>query len=129
MIRRQYIDILTNMPQDIMSEDDHSHSLFDLTSQVSMNTGKIAINFKPIVYICPESEECGICRSEFEPDQKIVQCHQCKHHLHSDCQSNWCYESINIESEPTCPFCRAQWKHNNKIYYPIGQSKSCIVSC
>ena len=85
---------------------------------------KIPIKYKPIEYIQPKTEECSICCNSFNHDTPISQCCQCGQHLHSDCLIKWCYEYIKWEPSVTCPFCRAKWGKNEKLYYPLVSSES-----
>lgn len=85
---------------------------------------KIPIKYKPIEYIQPKTEECCICYNIFNQDTPISQCCKCGQHLHSDCLIKWCYEYIKWESYVTCPFCRAKWGKNEKLYYLMAPQTS-----
>ena len=47
-----------------------------------------------------KGENCVICNSEFEKDEKITNL-ECNHVLHTECISEW------VKYKPECPICRA----------------------
>lgn len=58
-----------------------------------------ASNRRPI-----EGQDCPICFDSLNVSDDIVFCEDCGNNMHKDCMRRW--TSLN----PTCPFCRAQWK-------------------
>lgn len=79
---------------------------------------KIPLKCKPIEYIKTQSLECSICNQDYRKQDSISRCMTCKQDLHSDCLISWSSEQLNFSSEVTCPFCRAPWQNNRKLYYP-----------
>ncbi|TKY47179.1 RING-H2 finger protein ATL57 [Spatholobus suberectus] len=50
-----------------------------------------------------EQEECCICLSPFQGDEKLKVLVECEHVFHSECLDMW------LSAHPTCPLCRASF--------------------
>jgi hypothetical protein len=73
---------------------------------------------KPISFIPANTQECQACYGPINHNTQIVECWCCHQQLHRDCQLSWIVQSIMNDNEPTCPFCRAVWRHGSCQYYP-----------
>lgn len=83
---------------------------------------KLVIKWKEIVYIKPKTTDCAMCYQSYTNETPICECHVCHQHLHCDCLTDWCVMNILNDTDPTCPFCRSIWKHNESLFYPIIES-------
>jgi len=101
--------------------DNEKKKVMDLANQIKLDK-KIPIKCKPIEYIEAKDHECVICCQPYSHSDRIGECLFCKQQLHQDCLMGWCFESIQSSSQPTCPFCRAIWKDNGKLNYPLISS-------
>lgn len=61
------------------------------------------------------NDMCIICFDGL--DNNTVACPNCKNILHKNCIEQW---FAQLKSEPTCPYCRAQWKIDDCIEEILG---------
>src|SRR5918992_3471037 len=97
--------------------DEEKRKIMNLANRIQLEK-KIPIKHKTIQYIRTQSHECIICYQPYIKTERIGECLYCKQQLHQKCLLGWCITNINNMLQPTCPFCRADWKDNGKLNYP-----------